>query len=222
MQGKTATIRTFCTRTDNLSVRLGVHVQDLAVMLGISRRTLFAARADDSAATHKTWLKLENLENSIEKRITGKDLMIMRASQKMFAGDMAAKLGLSPDHYSKIESGVEPVPDNPEFSSKLRAARDQWISEKGPELLNENRASLGFVVVNSLEDKLAQKLIENNDPEEALEIALHLLDRYKQAPHEIVNLCMARDIIADLIRARVGSPVRQPPTGLPGSATPGI
>lgn len=62
MQDLNALPRTFLHRTDFLAARLGINVQDLPERLGISRRTLFAARSDESTATQKTWHKLAQAE----------------------------------------------------------------------------------------------------------------------------------------------------------------
>ena len=43
-----------------------VHVQELPDKIGVSRRTLFAGRADDSSVTAKTWLKLEAAERQAD------------------------------------------------------------------------------------------------------------------------------------------------------------
>jgi hypothetical protein len=63
MQDPFAPPRTFLHRTDSLAASLGINVQDLPDRIGISRRTLFAARKSDEAATRKTWMALEAAEN---------------------------------------------------------------------------------------------------------------------------------------------------------------
>lgn len=53
-------------RTDLLAARKGLAVQELADIIGISRRTLFAARNNDIGVTAKTWLKLEAAERMVD------------------------------------------------------------------------------------------------------------------------------------------------------------
>lgn len=62
MSNKSALKRTFCTRTDELAAILRLDVQDLVERIGVSRRTLFAGRKDDSSVSEKTLKKLEAAE----------------------------------------------------------------------------------------------------------------------------------------------------------------
>jgi hypothetical protein len=62
LQEQNAPSGTFLHRTDFLAVRLGLRVEDLPLIVGISRRTLFVCRSADSAVTSKSWCKLELAE----------------------------------------------------------------------------------------------------------------------------------------------------------------
>lgn len=63
-QGKNAHHCTFLHRTDILAAQMGCDVQDLAAHLGVSRRTLFAGRSDDSQVSPKTLLRLAAAERA--------------------------------------------------------------------------------------------------------------------------------------------------------------
>ena len=62
MQGKKCTPLHFLHRTDNLAARLGVNIQDLPDIIGISRRTLFGSRSEKGEVSTKTFAKLEAAE----------------------------------------------------------------------------------------------------------------------------------------------------------------
>jgi DNA-binding Xre family transcriptional regulator len=62
MQQDSALPRTFLHRTDQLAARMGLNVQDLAAIIGISRRTLFECRSAESAVSGKTLAKLDAAE----------------------------------------------------------------------------------------------------------------------------------------------------------------
>ena len=64
MQARNASQRTFLHRTDTLAARLGVHVQDLTGVIGISRRTLFAGRSNPECVSAKTLARLEAAERA--------------------------------------------------------------------------------------------------------------------------------------------------------------
>jgi hypothetical protein len=64
LQDQNAPHGTFLHRTDALAVRLGLRVEDLPSIIGISRRTLFVCRSADSAVTSKSWRKLEAAERA--------------------------------------------------------------------------------------------------------------------------------------------------------------
>jgi hypothetical protein len=64
-QEKSSSSRTFLHRTDHLAVWLGLSVQDLPPIIGISRRLLFQCRSADSSVTGKTWCKLEAAERMV-------------------------------------------------------------------------------------------------------------------------------------------------------------
>jgi hypothetical protein len=49
-------------RTDALAFQMGLNVQDLTEVLGISRVSLFCCRSGSRPISRKTWLKLEEAE----------------------------------------------------------------------------------------------------------------------------------------------------------------
>ena len=64
MQEKNDTFRNFLIRTDELSHRLGINVQDLPGFLGVGRASLFCYRTGKREISSKTWLKLEAAERA--------------------------------------------------------------------------------------------------------------------------------------------------------------
>lgn len=67
MQDDSALSRTFFERTNRLAAQMGLQVEDLPSVLGIGRRTLFECRSADSAASAKSWAKLQSAEEKINK-----------------------------------------------------------------------------------------------------------------------------------------------------------
>lgn len=67
MQENSAPNDTFLHRTDQLAARMGLNVQDLPRILGISRRTLFKCRSAESEVTTKSRAKLEAAERQVEQ-----------------------------------------------------------------------------------------------------------------------------------------------------------
>lgn len=62
MQAKNEIFRDFLKRTDELALRLGVNVQDLPDVMGVSRASLFCYRTGNRPITSKAWRKLEAAE----------------------------------------------------------------------------------------------------------------------------------------------------------------
>lgn len=62
MQEKKDTPLNFLRRTDALAVKLGLNVQDLTEIIGVSRASLFSYRSGLRRITSKAWHKLEAAE----------------------------------------------------------------------------------------------------------------------------------------------------------------
>lgn len=62
MQGQSETFRDFSKRTEALALRLGVNVEDLIDVIGVSRASLFSYRTGNRPISSKAWAKLEQAE----------------------------------------------------------------------------------------------------------------------------------------------------------------
>lgn len=64
MQEESSLNSTFVNRTDRLAHKLGLNVQDLPDVIGVSRRTLFAGRGEGGKISGRTWIQLETAERA--------------------------------------------------------------------------------------------------------------------------------------------------------------
>jgi hypothetical protein len=122
-QEDSALRRTFFHRTDHLAARLGLNVQELPAIIGISRRTLFECRSADSAVSNKTWSKLAAAERDAgisnepaESSTSPKEVGVVKAThagqvEMPMGDDQFPELGKMIDVLRRIAAALEELVD---------------------------------------------------------------------------------------------------------------
>jgi hypothetical protein len=192
MQPVNAEKRTFQHRTDLLAVQLGVNVNDLPKHLGISRRTLFAGRANDSAVSRKTWLKLEEAELD-GTRISGADLAFLRRGAGITKEKAATTLGISVQEYETLE-----------HCDTLTLGFVKRLELVGPKVGGGDRSLSLAEHVRMQAEKAAGTRIENGaQTDELIREAIELLGGYLSEPGRIAYLAEAQGIIQQVLLQRL-------------------
>ncbi len=196
MQPVNAENRTFQHRTDLLAVQLGVNVNDLPERLGISRRTLFAGRANDSAVSRKTWLKLEEAELD-GTRISGCDLAHLRRGASITKENAAKTLGISVQEYETLEQ-----------ADTLTLGFVKRLELVGPKVGGGKRSLSLAKHVQMQAEKAAGTRIENAvRTDELIREAIELLGDYLKEPDKIAYLAEAQGIIAAVLLHQLGTSI---------------
>jgi hypothetical protein len=196
MQPVNAEKRTFRHRTDLLAVQLGVNVNDLPKHLGISRRTLFAGRAKDSAVSRKTWLKLEEAEFD-RTRISGSDLAYLRRGAGITKENAAKTLGISIEEYETLE-----------HSGTLMLGSVKRLELFGTKVGGGKRSLSRAEDVRLQAEKTAGTRIESGvQTDELIREAIELLGDYLKEPGRIAYLAEAQGIIQQVLLQRLGTSI---------------
>ena len=192
MQSKNTESCTFRHRTDLLSVQLGINVNDLPTKLGISRRTLFAGRANDLAVSRKTWLKLEEAE--LERtRISGGDLAQLRRNQGITEQEAADSLGIEIDEYRTLEASNTITLG---FLKRLQLlVPKQGGGERGLKLAHRISANA--------EELAKHRIADGTESGAIIREAIELLKGYLKEPEKIYYLAEAQGMIHKVLIQRL-------------------
>ena len=192
MQSQKTPSRTFQHRTDVLAAQLGINVNDLPKRLGISRRTLFAGRASDSAVSRKTWLKLEDAEMD-GTRIAGSDLAFLRRGAGLTKENAAKTLGISVQEYETLEQ-----------SETLTLGFVKRLELVGPKVGGRERSLSLADHVRMQAEKTAGIRIENGiKSDEIIRETIDLLGDYLGEPGRIAYLAEAQGMIQQVLLQRL-------------------
>jgi len=119
VQVENETFLDFSRRTDDLAARLGVNLEDLPEVIGISRASLFCYRTGKRKISGKAWSKLDEAERRVSKSISGpasvaaqrqdepSDASVRPSIQQLTLSEIFAFIGrLPPEPQQKIIGGL--------------------------------------------------------------------------------------------------------------------
>jgi hypothetical protein len=129
MQEKSETNDTFLSRTDAVAQRMGIILEELPEMMGISRASFFGYRSGKRPVTNKAWLKLASIERVAESQkestsIIREEYPLYRTKQITQSVATAAKNSDPMTLWERVAQTADAVARLPEPSIRLKIGED--------------------------------------------------------------------------------------------------